>query len=50
VYALSIIVLLLALLNLAACIAFGYRRAAGLAALVVGLCMLAAWLMGLFSA
>jgi hypothetical protein len=50
VYAISIIVLLLALLNLAACIAFGYTRAAWLAALVVGLCVLAAWLLGLSSA
>ena len=49
-YAISIIVLLLALLNLAACVAFGYRRAAWLAALLVGLCMLTAWLLGLSSA
>ena len=45
-YAISILVLLLALVNLAACLAFGYTRAAWLAALAVGLCVLAVWLLG----
>ena len=45
-YAISITVLLLAFLHLVGCIAFGYTRAAWRAALVVGLCVLAAWFLG----